>query len=142
VAKQLDLPVGTSPGRARALQALAKKGRLRSEKLTVRDTGQQRVKLHRERLDERVAVVNANGDEVLVWPEDADRIARQVEIDTAFADFVKEHADRDLSEFKLSQVHADDPELFSMDDFVQHAALLQDFRIAYPQYDPDAEEEA
>jgi hypothetical protein len=142
VAKQLDLPVGTPPARARALQALAKKGRLRSEKLTVRDTGQQRVKLHREKLDERVVVENANGDEVLVWPEDADRIAFQVEIDTAFADFVKEHAGKELSEFKLSQMHADDPELFSQEDLEMHAALLQDFRIAYPQYDPDAEEEA
>lgn len=142
MAKQLDLPVGTPPARARALQALAKKGRLRSEKLTVRDTGQQRVKLHREKLDERVVVENANGDEVLVWPEDADRIAFQVEIDTAFADFVKEHAGKELSEFKLSQMHADDPELFSQEDLEMHAALLQDFRIAYPQYDPDAEEEA
>lgn len=141
MAKQLDLPVGTGPARARALQALAKQGRVTSEKLTVRDTGQQRVKLHKI-VDDAVRVEGVAGDEVLVWPEDEAKYNNVLERETVWAEYVQERTGRHPTDFKISAAHSDDPDQYDPEDAELHSALHAAFLDEYPEFDPLMEEGA
>ena len=140
MAKQLDLPVGTSPARARALQALAKKGRVTSEKLTVHDTGQTRVKLHKD-VSDAVEVDTPGGDTVLVWPEDERRYTFHMEAETSFAEFVMDRTGRKPSDFKIAAAHMGDEELYDQADAEEHAALREAWLGEHPEFDPLMAEE-
>lgn len=140
MANQLDLPAGTTPARAKALQALAKKGRVTSEKLTVHDTGQTRVKLHKD-VSDAVMVPAAGGGEVLVWPEDEQRYRLHAEAEEVWADFVQEQTGREVTDLKVAAAHSDDPELYSAEDAALFTRLHADFLTLYPKYDPAVGEE-
>lgn len=141
MAKQLDLPVGTSPARARALQALAKKGRVTSEKVRVVDTGQTRVKLYKN-TDDAATVEGVDGSELKVWPEDERRYVRHAEAEASFTEFVKDRAGRHPSEFRISAAHSDDPEQYDPEDAELHASLRAAWLEEHPEFDPLMEEEA